>query len=153
MGDEETYRLVEEELIGLDNECLGRILVLCDREGDSFLRRMESDKKSRHDWALINIAASRLIGISKQIAIKVKLIKPLSDSDGIYAFELRPGPRKSVIRVMTYIPGNDTTRAVLLFPFEGHKGKKKGIPKKYKDKAKELAGIAERLLKGNRCIL
>lgn len=145
MGHDEDYRLVEEELIGPENEHLGRIWVLCDRGGDSFLSRMKSDKKTRHDWALINIAASRLIEISITIAIKVQLIKPLSDSDGIYAFELRPGPRKSVIRVMTYIPGNDTSQAVLLFPFEGHKGSKKGIPEKYKEKAKKLAGIAERL--------
>ncbi len=143
MDETGKYRLVKEDLVDEHDEVRGSILVLTQVGRKSFLTKMRSSKQKMHDARLISLASIRLIGTSKDIALKTELLKPLSDSSGIYAFEMRPKPRRSTIRVMVYLPGNDTKHAVLLFEFKGHRGDKGGIPTEELDKAKRLASIAK----------
>lgn len=144
MGDSQDYELANEDLYDESGDYCGFIWVLTKKGKTSFLSKMKKKQGEKHDATLIELASIRLQATSKDVAITVTLIRPLSDNDGIYAFELRPNPRKSTIRVMVYLHHDDTRQAVLLFPFEGHK-KSAGIDPKYLDKAKRLAGIARSL--------
>lgn len=144
MGDSQDYELANEELYDESDVYRGFIWVLTKKGKTSFLSKMKKKQGEKHDATLIELASIRLQATSKDVAVTVTLIRPLSDNDGIYAFELRPNPRKSTIRVMVYLHHDDTHQAVLLFPFEGHK-KSAGIDPKYLDKAKRLAGIARSL--------
>lgn len=144
MRGSQDYELANEELYDESDVYRGFIWVLTKKEKTSFLSKMKKKQGEKHDATLIELASIRLQATSKDVAVTVTLIRPLSDNDGIYAFELRPNPRKSTIRVMVYLHHDDTRQAVLLFPFEGHK-KSAGIDPKYLDKAKRLAGIARSL--------
>lgn len=145
MEDSHDYELARECLYDESNVYRDAIWVLTKKGKTSFLAKMRKKQGKIHDADLIGLAAIRLLKTPKDIAITVTLLRPLSDHDGIYAFELRPNPRKSVIRVMTYLHHDDTRQAVLLFPFEGHKKKSGGIPTELLDKAKRLASIAKSL--------
>lgn len=149
MGGEGRYRLIEEALFDEKGEVQGSILVLGNEGRPTFLEKMMHTKRDRHDALLIRIAAIRLRHTSKQTALDTCLIKSLSDRSGIYAFELRPKPRSSTIRVMIYLPDENTSHAVLLFAFKGHRGDKNGIPQEVLDKAKHLAQIAKSLCQPN----
>lgn len=145
MGDSQDYELANEDLYDESGDYCGFIWVLTKKGKTSFLEKMKKKQGERRKATLIELASIRLQATSKDVAITVTLIRPLSDNDGIYAFELRPNPRKSTIRVMVYLHHDDTRQAVLLFPFEGHKKKSAGIDPKYLEKAKRLAGIARSL--------
>lgn len=147
MDESDGYKLVEEDLLDEEGSVCDRISVLANAGRDSFLAKMRSSKQERHNALLISFASMRLMGTSKNIALATKLLKPLSDSSGIYAFEMRPKPRVSTIRVMVYLPDDDTRHAVLLFAFKGHRGDKGRIPQEELDKAKRLAGVAETLFR------
>lgn len=145
LGDSQDYELVKEKLYDESGEYRGFIWVLTKEGKATFLAKMKKKQGEKRDATLIELASIRLQATSKDVAVTVTLIRPLSDNDGIYAFELRPNPRKSTIRVMVYLHHDDTRQAVLLFPFEGHKKKSAGIDPKHLDKAKRLAGIARSL--------
>lgn len=145
MGDSQDYELANEGLYDESGDYRGFIWVLTKKGKTSFFEKMKKKQGERRKATLIELASIRLQATSKDVAVTVTLIRPLSDKDGIYAFELRPNPRKSTIRVMVYLHHDDTRQAVLLFPFEGHKKKSAGIDPKYLDKAKRLAGIARSL--------
>ena len=145
MRGSQDYELANEELYDESDVYRGFIWVLTKKGKTSFLEKMKKKQGERRKATLIELASIRLQATSKDVAVTVTLIRPLSDNDGIYAFELRPNPRKSTIRVMVYLHHDDTHQAVLLFPFEGHKKKSAGIDPKYLDKAKHLAGIARSL--------
>ena len=144
-GDSQDYELVKEKLYDESGDYRGFIWVLTKEGKTSFLEKMKKKQGEKRDATLIELASIRLQATSKDVAVTVTLIRPLSDNDGIYAFELRPNPRVGTIRVMAYLHHDDTRQAVLLFPFEGHKKKSTGIDQKYLDKAKRLAGIARSL--------
>lgn len=146
MDEGRQFELVDEPLVGEQGDDLGRVWVLTRAGKEDFLSAMRGDKQGRHDALLISYGAHRMMNIPCDMATRVQLLRPLSDSDGIYAFELRPNPRKSVMRVMVYLHHHETALAVLLFAFEGHRGSRKGIEKKYLDKAKKLAGEARTLM-------
>lgn len=145
MGDSQDYELANEDLYDESGDYCGFIWVLTKKGKTSFLEKMKKKQGERRKATLIELASIRLQATSKDVAVTVTLIRPLSDNDGIYAFELRPNPRKSTIRVMVYLHHDDTRQAVLLFPFEGHKKKSAGIDPKHLDKAKRLADIARSL--------
>lgn len=145
MGDSQDYELANEDLYDESGDYRGFIWVLTKKGKTSFFEKMKKKQGERRKATLIELASIRLQATSKDVAVTVTLIRPLSDKDGIYAFELRPNPRKSTIRVMVYLHHDDTHQAVLLFPFEGHKKKSAGIDQKHLEKAKRLAGIARSL--------
>lgn len=145
MGDSQDYELANEGLYDESGDYRGFIWVLTKKGKTSFFEKMKKKQGERRKATLIELASIRLQATSKDVAVTVTLIRPLSDKDGIYAFELRPNPRKSTIRVMVYLHHDDTHQAVLLFPFEGHKKKSAGIDQKHLEKAKRLAGIARSL--------
>lgn len=143
MDDADGYCLIEEQLFDERGDKTGSILVLGTHGRRGFLSKMRATKRQSHDALLISIASTKLLGTSVKIANEVKLIRPLSDTSGIYAFELRPNPRQSVIRVMVYLPGLETKNAILLYAFKGHRGDKGSIPKEELDRAKQMATIAK----------
>lgn len=122
------------------------VLVLSRAGEKNFLQEMAEDKKTRHDAALITAAVKRLICMTTDIAIRTQLIKPIRGIHSLFVVEIRPNPRKSVVRVMAYLHQASTARAVLLFAFKGHRGMKKGIPKEVLEQAERLALFAKELI-------
>lgn len=85
-GDSQDYELVKEKLYDESGDYRGFIWVLTKEGKTSFLEKMKKKQGEKRDATLIDLASIRLLATSKDVAVTVKLLHPLSDRDGIYAF-------------------------------------------------------------------
>lgn len=137
------FELVRQELLpGIS------ILVLCQKNKSlTFIDELAADPKRRMKAKAIADAALRLVQHGTAWAISTGRLKRLNCSKGTIAiYELKVMGK--VHRIMTYVHDDKNQTPVLLFDFEGHKGKSGGgIKSSTLIKGQQCAEIARSLLR------